>query len=245
MSCVGEPASTLRCTSIPFLVLYVGILPIIFCVAAFVLHKRVRWLTPVSKKLEEEDLVAVEGSPPTAVSFMPAVVAQYTGSLFTKYRGRFFWWEIVAVVRKLTLAIVLKSISRQSPFQSAAVFFILSASAFIQHIVRPWRLTEENILDSLGLAILIITYGFYTGSVFVGHSSSSNFILQLLSILVGIAFVLGTLTVWFYKTIKDKTPYQTTWEAAAAHRKSNPSQALNIGTPDSEVSSMDPSINLQ
>jgi Leucine-rich repeat (LRR) protein len=180
MRCDSPQVKTLRQISIPFLLFYFLGLPAAFVAVAF----RIRHVIP------------------------SYAVTLYGGTLFDRYRLKWYWWEIMVVMRKLALAFVLKSISNRSSFQPATIFFILTLSGFLQHVMRPRREDLENIIEPLATAILVANYGARLGLLYLGNSASQSYLaLQILSLLLSAGFIIVATSACIYQTVTGKPPY--------------------------------------
>ena len=128
----------------------------------------------------------------------------YFGSLFDTYNPRCFWWEIVNILKKLTVALILRSIPDGNAVQSALIVTILLGTQAIQTSMNPWRRKTENIADGISTAILC-------GALLSTRPSqlleAANVIWYMLAL--SILFVLGSIAVIAWHAVTGTTSYQT------------------------------------
>jgi Leucine-rich repeat (LRR) protein len=122
-------AKLLRRVSIPFLILYVAGLPVLF---GFVLLKFRKEIS--SSRLE-----------------------LYLGSIISKFRVYSCWWELALVARKLSLALILRGLANSSSLHGGLVLFILVSHLVAHVIMMPWKVKIDNTMDLLGAALLILS----------------------------------------------------------------------------------------
>jgi hypothetical protein len=174
-------ASRFRAISIPFLVVFVVGLPVCFAVVLAMFWKRL--------------------SHP--------VIVQYIGGLITRYKPQWAWWELVLVARKLAIALVSRGIDEQDALFSGSLFLILTAHLLLQVTFRPWKRKSENILESIGATLLVLSLASVQGGI-DGRVHASQW---QLTILVFVAlYALCALGLVAYQTFTEKTDYQMLWE---------------------------------
>jgi Leucine-rich repeat (LRR) protein len=174
-----DEARSLRGLSIPWLLIVVIGFPISFIVFAF--HVRHKSTSPG--------------------------VTKYIGSLFSRYRHRVFWWEIVNVLKKLTIALLIRGISAANPMQVASITLSIGIPILVQSAVRPWKRYWENVMDSAGSILLISSLG-ASNSI---RSTGSLSVLYLVLTLDGI--YVGTMIVMIiYQLVTSETEYQYLWK---------------------------------
>ena len=88
-------------------------------------------------------------------TFETPSVQMYFGTLFETFDRRCFWWEMVNILRKLTIALALRGISSSNLVQGSVVTSVLMGTLLIQLTVRPWKRKIENFADSASTLILI------------------------------------------------------------------------------------------
>ena len=81
--------------------------------------------------------------------------ALYFGSLFEPFTSQCYWWEIVIIFKKLSIALVLRGVPSSDALQVTLIVTILLGSMLLQVSLRPWRRQIENIADACGSSILI------------------------------------------------------------------------------------------
>jgi hypothetical protein len=126
---IWSEAHRLRLVSIPVLVVFLAIVPLLFAVIAWRVRHRVT-------------------APTTAI---------YFGTLFSRFSHSFFWWEIVNVVRRLAIALALRAISPSSAVMPAAIIVIICLCLLLQTTFKPWKRTSENIMDPISSVLLLLS----------------------------------------------------------------------------------------
>ena len=81
--------------------------------------------------------------------------ALYFGSLFEPFTSQCYWWEIVIIFKKLSIALVLRGVPSSDALQVTLIVTVISGIMLLQVSLRPWRRQIENIADSCGSLILI------------------------------------------------------------------------------------------
>jgi hypothetical protein len=175
---VYSDAASLRLVSTPFLIIFVFGIPCSFCLLAWRVRHKVS-----SPELE-----------------------QYLGKLFSHYRIRYFWWELVNVVRKLAIALFLRGISPASAFQSGSVILCIGIVQSLQTTFRPWKTRLENIMDPIAGFLLIATTFASRITIFV-HSKA----LLYTTLSLDLCFVLACIGFIIYHTCTDTTDYERMW----------------------------------
>jgi hypothetical protein len=132
------------------------------------------------------------------------LVATYVGSLFRKYSGSCYWWEIMNVVKKLTIALLIRGISASNPFQPALIIVAIGTFQLLQAVFGPWRRRLENMMDPVGGTLLISSL--FAASV----SSDSTGVLVMILTLDGL-YVVSLCIMITYHCIVDETEYQKHW----------------------------------
>ena len=88
-------------------------------------------------------------------SFDHKRTAFYLGSLFQSFNPHCYWWEIVNIFKKLSIALVLRGIPPSNVLQVTLVVTIIAGIQVMQTSLSPWRCKSENVIDALGSVILI------------------------------------------------------------------------------------------
>ena len=127
----------------------------------------------------------------------------YFGSLFETYSRKCFWWEIVTTLKKLTIALVLKSFSNGDAIQSALIVSILLGIQVIQVTVNPWRRKTENASDAISAALLCGAL-LSTRPGQLSHVSGVTWYIFALSCV----FVIGNVVIVIWQTIVGTTDYE-------------------------------------
>lgn len=130
-------------------------------------------------------------------------VQVYFGSLFAAYNPGCFWWEMVTIIKKLSIALVLKALPATNSLQSALVVSILAGTQIIQVSLNPWKRKTENIADNVASLLLI---GAMLASRPTHLSYSSTVLWYIFSL--SIVFVLISAVIIAYLTFTGTTKYE-------------------------------------
>jgi hypothetical protein len=173
-----DDAKSLRGFSIPWLVLVVIGGPIAFVVFSWLIRHK-----------------------PTSPN-----VTSYVGSLFSRYRHRVFWWEIVNVMKKLTVALLIRGISATNPMQVASITLSICIPLVLQTSVRPWKRYLENVMDVIGSVLLI-------SSLVASQSILSSASLSVLYLVLTLdaTYVVAMILMIIHQLITCETEYQRLW----------------------------------
>jgi hypothetical protein len=141
------------------------------------------------------------------------VVTMYTGSLFCKYSRRCYWWEVVNVVKKLTIALLIRGVPASNSLQAALIIITIGVLQLLQAIFHPWKRHVENIMDPVGGTLLI-------SSLFASNPSSSSTVLYLILTLDAL-YITALVLVIFYHLITEETEYERNWKIRFGTRDEN------------------------
>ena len=78
--------------------------------------------------------------------------------LFSAYKPKFFYWELLVTVRRLSIALVLALSDYRATSLPAAIFVILFASLLLHLRLHPYASLLSNRMESLSLSTLIIGF---------------------------------------------------------------------------------------
>jgi hypothetical protein len=135
------------------------------------------------------------------------LIVSYTGSLFRKFSGRYYWWEIINVTKKLTIALLIRGIPASNPFQTTLIILTIVTTQLLQVLLTPWRRRLENVMDPVGGTLLI-------SSLFAAdRNSDSNGVTIMILILDGV-YVVSLLVMICYHAITEETEYERVWKAS-------------------------------
>ena len=168
-------ASIPRWISLPFILIFDLILPVAFIILCIALRKK---------------LTKAEKSP-------------YVGTLFDNYTTQCYWWEIMIIFKKLSIALVLRGIPASDILQVTLILSIIAGILVLQTSLNPWRRKVENVMDALGSAILI-------GALLAARSGGfQNSLVSVYYVLaVGIAFAVASLIIILVQTWYGTTDYE-------------------------------------
>lgn len=130
-------------------------------------------------------------------------VSLYVGTLFENFSVKCYWWEIVATLRKLSVALVMQAVSSSDALQSALVCTIIAGTLMIQVTLNPWRRKTENFADSLSSIILIAAL-IATRPGQPSHIKDVRYYIQALAF----AFIILSLIFLIYHTVTSPADYE-------------------------------------
>lgn len=155
-------------------------------------------------------------------------VRSYFGSLFETYDPRCFWWEIVSIMKKLSIALVLQGFLSSDAVQSALIVSILVGAILIQLNLHPWRRKVENFMD-IASSLLLICALVFTRS---NQTHASGVIWYMFSIAV--VYIATSIGIIIWRTLTDKTDYEKQLERFLAAQEGDVGTSLDSS--DSSVS---------
>ena len=188
-------------------------------------------------------------------------VQYWLGNLYYCYKPQFFWYEMVMIFRRLTLAVLISFISENNSWRVSAIFCILLLSLFIQYWVKPFRTQKDNLMEELALITILLTFGcqtswknkqlqdsqedekVYAGSLFFGANSSDpnnnsdSFSNTTQTVLVLLTLVLNLIMLLTMVVVIVLPLAQTVWWAAkkklrAERKKSRGSRRFSLKRPN-------------
>eukprot|EP01132_Coremiostelium_polycephalum_P007667 gene7667-9434_t len=80
------------------------------------------------------------------------------GSIYIDYRKSVFWYELIAVARRLLMAVSLALIDPKSSFSVFVVLLVIGASIISQINFRPFIYKISNTAELLGNSVLLFSY---------------------------------------------------------------------------------------
>lgn len=131
----------------------------------------------------------------------------YFGSLFQQFAPECFWWEIVNILRKLSIALVRQGYSDSNALQPMLVTTCLLGVLVIQATLQPWRRKIENVTDSIS-AVLLLGSMLASRSGPLSNSSTTIYFCLALDV-VFVIFCVGSLV---FESVTGKTDYQALLE---------------------------------
>lgn len=92
-------------------------------------------------------------------------VSIYFGILFATFSPSCFWWEIVNILRKLSIVLVKQGFIESNALQPMIISTVILGILALQVTMRPWRRSIENFADTISALLLI-------GSMLASRSTS-------------------------------------------------------------------------
>ena len=132
----------------------------------------------------------------------------YLGTLFTSFKPSFYWWEIVNIAKKVSIALVLRGIPSSNVLQVTLIVTILAGFQVIQTSVSPWRRKTENLLDALGSLVLV-------GALLAARSGryENSFVSVYYVVAFSALYVIGSLIAIVYHALTGTTDYERRLQA--------------------------------
>lgn len=90
-------------------------------------------------------------------SFQQEDIKIYFGTLFDNFSPRFFWWEMVNILRKLAMALIIRGLSSSSALQHMLIGLILGITQMAALKLNPWRRSGENLADAVSQLLLLLS----------------------------------------------------------------------------------------
>jgi len=85
-------------------------------------------------------------------------VRYWLGNLYYCYKPKYHWFELVILVRRLLLAVLISVLPSDSIFLPSLVLIALSLALLVQLWLRPFALKVDNRLESISIAMILITF---------------------------------------------------------------------------------------
>lgn len=137
-------------------------------------------------------------------TFQTHRVQIYFGSLFEVFDSKCFWWEIVNIFKKLSIAVVLRALPASSAFQSSLAVSFIAGCMIIQVSLQPWKRKSENIADTTASALLIFALLSSRSGAQLTDSIGSVYY----SFALSLAFVISSVLAIAVQTWKGTTLYE-------------------------------------
>ena len=130
LGCKSPEYQSLRVLAIVGSIVYLGIVPILFAVLLFVFRRKVH--------------------DPNTMSILEILCASY--------RSGVFWYEMVAMARRISLAAVVALVPGSSAFKMSAIALVLVVALYLQIVFRPFVTKFENVIEELSMVTVLLTY---------------------------------------------------------------------------------------
>lgn len=137
LGCNSPEYHGLRTLAILGSVIYLGIIPILFAVLLFVFRRKVH--------------------DPSTMSILEILCASY--------RSGVFWYELVATLRRISLAAVVALVPGSSAFKMSSVCLVLVVALYLQIVFRPFVTKFENVMEELAMVTVLVTYAAQFGVI--------------------------------------------------------------------------------
>jgi Leucine-rich repeat (LRR) protein len=131
----------------------------------------------------------------------------YFGSLVTRYRPGFVWWEFVRLAEKLLIAIIIRSLGSSNPHLAGTLALIIVAFTALQLITRPWRKGLENSADTTSSVLLLACL------VTSQYGASTSMGIAWASMGMDLTFIVASLAVAMYLALTEETSYHIKFNA--------------------------------
>lgn len=192
-----DSAHLLRMVSLPILLLYVCGVPVVFACMSWILRHKV---------------------------FSPKI-KDFVGTVYSRYVPKFFWWELVIVLRNLVIALLLRGVSQRYALQPLFIAVSLISILIAQQVCLPWKRRTENICDMIASLLLVLSMVTSGMQALTGSIVASFFVAAL-----DLVFVLLLVGLALYTALTEKPDYVIQWEILS----SDPSHKLIGSTSEAE-----------
>jgi hypothetical protein len=149
------------------------------------------------------------------------------GSIFTRFKQKWYWWEIVNVLKKLTIALLLRGIPSSNALQPAFIILSIGFPLLMQTTCKPWKRNMENTMDPIGGILLISSLFASNAQHFNGHK-----IVLYLALTLDLIYLIALIALFVYEAVVRKTNYEIIWEARFAAVPTETSPSLNQNDAD-------------
>lgn len=140
-------------------------------------------------------------------TFAKPSVAIYVGNLFESFTPKCFWWESINILKKLSIALVLRAFPATDALQSMLIVSIIAGLQILQMSLSPWKRRAENILDSISSGLLICALLAARSGNLVHSMTSSYYVAAGSSV-----YIVLSLALLVYETLTGKTEYEKRFE---------------------------------
>lgn len=131
----------------------------------------------------------------------------YVGNLFESFTAKCYWWEIVNIFKKLSVALALRAFPASDALQSMIIISIIAGLQVIQVSLNPWKRRAENVMDSIS-AVLLIAALIAARNGSLKHSTASAY-----SVLaVACVYVVMSIGLIVFETLTGKTDYEKRYD---------------------------------
>jgi Leucine-rich repeat (LRR) protein len=81
-----------------------------------------------------------------------------SGFLFENYKPKYYWFEMIWMFRRLSLAVVVSIISHESELAPLLIVSLLGGYAILQFLLKPFKHELENVFDLLATLVILFSY---------------------------------------------------------------------------------------
>jgi hypothetical protein len=157
LGCHSPEWKSLKLLSIVGIVVYLAIVPFVFALLLFLFRKKVN-----------EPFLS------TALEILCA-----------SYRSGAFWYEIIAMARRIGLAAGLALLPGNSAFKMSTICLLLVVGLYAQIVFRPFRTKFENVMEELSMVTILLTYaGQYGFNIHFAQMATLNIITIVVNFLL-------------------------------------------------------------
>lgn len=140
-------------------------------------------------------------------SFSTPSVAIYVGNLFESFTAKCYWWEIVNIFKKLSVALALRAFPASDALQTMTIISIIAGLQVVQVSLTPWKRRAENVMDSIS-AVLLISALVAARNGDLTHSYASAYTV----LVVAAIYVLVSIGLIVHETLTGKTDYEKRYD---------------------------------
>jgi len=85
-------------------------------------------------------------------------IKYWLGNLYYCYKGRYFWFEMVILVRRLLLAILISVLPSENILLPSLILVTLSLALLLQVWLNPFTAPIDNRFETISITTLAITF---------------------------------------------------------------------------------------
>lgn len=142
-------------------------------------------------------------------------VKSLVGSLYEGYRPSLFWWELINLARKFSVAFV-SSLSFKLALRNWLLVTVFASVLALQLLWQPWRRRLENVGDQVASIILIVCIVANMKNA-VGVTGGPT--LLIIARILIVVFIVGAAIVWIWSVITEIKAFRNKAKETNEHTK--------------------------
>jgi Leucine-rich repeat (LRR) protein len=120
------------------------------------------------------------------------------GSIMQSYREEYFWWELVAIVRRFLICACAALLSPRVDALTLSIFVILSASLVAHVRASPFLFPLNNSLETANLAMVMFNYlaGILFSSNLLDNFDGMDIFVVIVNVIAVLFMIIAAFWVW-------------------------------------------------